>query len=51
MLKLPKAMSAQQKSERALEVAEMLGLTHALDSVVGSSLIKVSWCGCGVRNG
>lgn len=40
MLRLPSAMPASVKASRALAVAQQLSLTHALDSVVGSAMIK-----------
>ncbi|PNW85044.1 hypothetical protein CHLRE_03g169300v5 [Chlamydomonas reinhardtii] len=39
-LKLPSSMTAAQKSQRAMEVAQLLNLHKSLDSVVGSSMIK-----------
>jgi ABC-type multidrug transport system ATPase subunit len=40
MMRLPKEMSAVEKEQRALDVADLLGLTSTLDSLVGSSIIK-----------
>jgi ABC-type sugar transport system ATPase subunit len=34
------ARPAEEKHQRALDVAELLGLTEALDSLVGSAMIK-----------
>ncbi|KAG2442858.1 hypothetical protein HXX76_002937 [Chlamydomonas incerta] len=39
-LKLPSSMTAAQKSQRAMEVAQLLNLHKSLDSVVGSAMIK-----------
>lgn len=40
MMRLPKEMPAAEKEQRALDVADLLGLTSTLDSLVGSSIIK-----------
>lgn len=39
-LRLPAAMPAAAKEQRALDVAELLSLTKSLDNVVGSSMLK-----------
>lgn len=40
MLKLPSSVPAAEKHQRALDIAALLNLNKALDSVVGSSTIK-----------
>ena len=40
ILKLPKTLSVEEKKRRALDVADLLGLTKALDNMVGSAMIK-----------
>ena len=40
MLAPPRRLPAVLQVQRALDVAELLGLTHALDTAVGSAMIK-----------
>ena len=40
-LRLPSKMSAEQKAQRAIAVADLLNLSKTWDSFVGSSMLKV----------